>query len=256
MNNRKNLMFAGVLADVFLSAASMGIQYASAEYLANGKTVTTFKNQQVTFLLSGSAPQDFFYQVQQTTSNGEIIFDGTTGQIWYTPNVNYTGTDSFTFRTVAAANTNWFGESAIVTINVLASNPSDNGSHTSPEQNQGNTNQGNNNNSGNNDNNNSPPSSPSTVVTPLFNGGDNNWKMFYEPIEKELKKSVGKDIPEASQPYDKFHNGNRAYIEYVHFDELTERYGALKMSELTELQKAWLFAEIKPTIDGAFMWIK
>lgn len=255
MNNRKNLMFAGVLAAVFLSAASMGIQYASAEYLANEKTVTTFKNQQVTFLLSGSAPQDFFYQVMVAPTHGYMEIDGATGQVWYTPNVNYTGTDSFTFRTVAAANTNWFGESAIVTINVLASNPSDNGSHTSPEQNQGN----NNNNGGNSNNsNNSPPSSPptSTVITPLFNGGDNNWKMFYEPIEKELKKYVGKDIPEASQPYDKFHNGNRAYIEYVHFDELTERYGALKMSELTELQKAWIFAEIKPTIDGAFMWIK
>lgn len=114
---KTTIITASALAAVLFSASF--VQTASAEYLANAMTVTTFKNQPVTFFISGSAPQEFFYQIKTAPVNGYLEYDGATGQVWYTPNANFTGTDSFTFRTVATMNTHWFGQQALVTINVI-----------------------------------------------------------------------------------------------------------------------------------------
>lgn len=246
MSNAKNVMVVGIalaMAVLFSSAGFM--QTAYAEYIANAKTVTTLKNQPVVFLVTGSAPQEFFYQIIQPTFNGEVVIDGATGEVKYKPNADFIGTDSFTFRTAAVANPTWFGEQAMVTINVLASNPNDNGSHTSPEQNQGNSN--------NNSNQNVNVGGSGGISK--SGGGLSIWKMFYEPIYNELKNYTGTTIQSASEPFDYWHNGTRTYIEYAHFDELVRRQADLGMQGLTENQKAWLFMQIKPAIDAKFNWI-
>jgi hypothetical protein len=256
MNVQKNIttITSGTIVALLIATiVTPPMNLAYGEYMANAKTVTGLKNQPMTFLISGSAPQEFFYQIRDATDNGTVTIDGATGEVSYTPNADFVGTDTFTFRTVAVQNTNWFGESALVTINILAQNPNDNGSHTSPEQNQGNNNNPGNNNGSNNNNGNSS----SGGVTDLRTGGGglNIWKVFYEPIYNELKNYTGTQIQSASEPFDYWHSGTRAYIEYSHFQELVNRQADLKLQDLTENQKAWLFLQIKPEIDESFKWL-
>lgn len=121
MKNAKNVtaMTGAIVAMILLVTVVPTNAYA--EYLANSQTVTGYKNTVITGYMTGSAPQEFFYQVKVIPKNGSLEYNGATGQFWYTPNKDFTGSDSFTFRTVAVKNTKWFGQQALVTINVVAS---------------------------------------------------------------------------------------------------------------------------------------
>ena len=109
---------------------------AYALYIADSQTVTTTKNTPITFYLTGSAPVDFHYRtlthpnVADTCTEGYVPFppacdhgymeyDGSTGQVWYTPDKDFVGIDSFTFETAAEMGP-WSGDViGVVTIVVV-----------------------------------------------------------------------------------------------------------------------------------------
>jgi phosphohistidine swiveling domain-containing protein len=69
--------------------------------VAEDKSVTTDQNHPIDIVLTGSdADNDTLtFQILTNTSNGSLKnFDNYTGKVTYTPNSNYSGTDSFTFR--------------------------------------------------------------------------------------------------------------------------------------------------------------
>lgn len=106
---------------------------AYALYIADSQTVTTDKNRPVTFYLNGSAPVDFYFRVithpnvsdtcieryiayPPTCDHGYMEYNGETGQVWYYPNKDFVGTDSFTFETAAEMGP-WSGDViGVVTI--------------------------------------------------------------------------------------------------------------------------------------------
>ncbi|WP_415283975.1 Ig-like domain-containing protein [Candidatus Nitrososphaera sp. FF02] len=102
-----------------LALLAVSIPAASALYLADSQEVETQKNTPVSFFLTGSAPQEFFFRVLLTAEHGSIEYDSTTGETLYTPDPDYVGTDSFTFETAAVAEPSWSGDSiGVVTITI------------------------------------------------------------------------------------------------------------------------------------------
>lgn len=79
---------------------------------------------------------------------------------------------------------------------------------------------------------------------------------FIAPEQSALDSVKGiKTIESAAQPYDYFHNGIRAYVEYVHFKLVLGMQSDPTFKNLTPLQQDWLFAKVKPQLDEAFNWI-
>ena len=243
MNKQKNVMATAIgamLVAVVLFGGATTQQQAHADYIGNDTAIVIENDGTAkTIQMNGIAPIDFFYIIQQPPSHGNLEYDGATGIASYTPNFNYTGPDSFTFVTAAVMQPHWFGD-RVGTVTILVVNPGE-ATNVVVEQ---------------NPNNNPTPTPNPVIVNPIIAGSDSNWELFYAPIEKALKPYVGKDIPEADHLFNKYQSGTKAYIEYMHFDELTNRYAALGMTELSELQKTWLFEQIKPEIDGVFKWVK
>jgi fibronectin type 3 domain-containing protein len=87
--------------------------------LANSITVSTLEDQSVAVLLSGSDPQNdpLTFRTQTLPANG--ILSGTPPNLIYRPNVNFFGTDSFTYAASDATSTS---AAATVTINVTPQN--------------------------------------------------------------------------------------------------------------------------------------
>ncbi|HEY7507508.1 MAG TPA: Ig-like domain-containing protein [Nitrososphaera sp.] len=102
-----------------LALLAVSIPAASALYLADSQDVVTQENTPVSFFLTGSAPQEFFFRVLLAPDHGSIEYDSTTGETLYMPDPDYAGTDSFTFETAAVAEPSWSGDSiGVVTITV------------------------------------------------------------------------------------------------------------------------------------------
>jgi hypothetical protein len=143
-------IFMAAIIGIMLIAATFPPAYAL--YVADSQTVTTDKNRPVTFYLSGSAPVDFYFRVlthpnvpdtciegytayPPACDHGYMEYNGETGQVWYYPNRNFVGTDSFTFETAAEMGP-WSGDViGIVTIIVGSDELKDKGSiETSTER--------------------------------------------------------------------------------------------------------------------------
>jgi hypothetical protein len=137
---KKEMLQFLLIASVSSMLLVAGASPAYALYLADSQTVTTTKNTPVTFYLTGSAPVDFYYRVlthpnvadtctdgylssPPTCEHGYMEYDGATGQVWYTPNKDFVGTDSFTFETVAEMGP-WSGDGIGVITIVVTDDPS------------------------------------------------------------------------------------------------------------------------------------
>lgn len=119
-----------------LLAAPSSFSNAFALYIAESQTVKTTVDTPVTFYLTGSAPLPFHFRVlthpdvpdictegylpnPPACDHGYMEYNGTSGQVWYTPNRGFVGTDSFTFETAAEMGP-WSGDViGVVTIEVV-----------------------------------------------------------------------------------------------------------------------------------------
>jgi uncharacterized repeat protein (TIGR01451 family) len=69
--------------------------------VASGQSVTTLENTPLPIVLAGSDPNDLpltFVILSEPTNGVLSLLNTNTGSVTYTPNTNYTGADSFTFR--------------------------------------------------------------------------------------------------------------------------------------------------------------
>lgn len=119
-----------------LLAAPSSFSNAFALYIAESQTVKTTVDTPVTFHLTGSAPLPFHFRVlthpdvpdictegyipnPPACDHGYMEYNGTSGQVWYTPNRGFVGMDSFTFETAAEMGP-WSGDViGVVTIEVV-----------------------------------------------------------------------------------------------------------------------------------------
>jgi uncharacterized repeat protein (TIGR01451 family) len=90
------------------------ITIVSLPPLANDQSVTTLENTPLAIVLAGSDPNNLpitFVIVGGPTNGASSLLNTNTGSLTYTPNVNYTGADSFTFRV-----NNGLTNSAVATV--------------------------------------------------------------------------------------------------------------------------------------------
>jgi hypothetical protein len=144
------LLATSVLTLAGFASMPAALSYTTqASYIADSQTVTTTMNTPLTFYLTGSAPQDFFYRIltapdveafctpeegytpapDVSCDHSYIEYDGETGQVWYTPKTDFVGTDSFTFETAAEMGAESGDVIGVITI-VITAAAQEEGTHT------------------------------------------------------------------------------------------------------------------------------
>ncbi len=86
------------VADSVLSTVSINVTQVNRPPVANNDTVTTMEDVPVSIKLTGKDPDSMLitYRVLMKPSHGDL--SGTEPNLIYTPNLNYNGPDSFTFK--------------------------------------------------------------------------------------------------------------------------------------------------------------
>ena len=122
MKNATFAMSTGILALAIFSVAGLvtPMKTAEAAMISNSINSYTLKNEPTTIQLVGTANYPtFHYVVMSGAANGSLQFDGATGEVFYQPNANFQGVDSFTYRIVSNYNNAWFSNTATVKIAVV-----------------------------------------------------------------------------------------------------------------------------------------
>lgn len=77
-----------------------------------------------------------------------------------------------------------------------------------------------------------------------------NEMQIWKPIRETLAPYDMRDVEEASESFNPYHKGNKIYFAWVHFRQIADSYG------LNDLQKAWLFEQVKSELLEKFYWVR
>lgn len=127
MNKPTTAKMTGIMAATILAMAVFSIaglvsplKTAEAAMISNGINTYTLKNSPTGIQMVGTANYPTFHYVIMTApANGQIQFDGATGEAFYQPNIGFQGVDSFTYKIVSNYSQEWFSNTATVKIAVV-----------------------------------------------------------------------------------------------------------------------------------------
>lgn len=106
--------------DSNVATVSINVNAVNDAPVADSKTITTVKNQAIVNLLTGSDVENspIIYAIVANPAQGVVVLNPLTGTFVYTPNLNFFGNDSFTFKVNDSSL-----DSNIATVNIVVTNP-------------------------------------------------------------------------------------------------------------------------------------